>query len=100
MSTACFPDFTRLDLTLLGETRPVYIKGEGPAVVVMHEAPGLYPAVADGYGMILVPFFLDGVAADPNLNQADFIHPTAEGYAVVIETLYPYVVEAITSLGP
>ncbi len=60
----------------------------------------LYPDVADRYGVILVPFMLDGVAADPNLNQADFIHPTAEGYAVVVETLFPYVVEAISLLGP
>jgi acyl-CoA thioesterase-1 len=58
----------------------------------------LYPEVADSKGLIFVPFFLDGVAADPNLNQVDFIHPTAEGYAVVVETLYPYVVEAISSL--
>jgi len=60
----------------------------------------LYPEVADRYEVILVPFFLEGVAADPNLNQADFIHPTAEGYAIVIETLYPYVVEALSSLDP
>ncbi len=60
----------------------------------------LYPTVAGGYDVILVPFFLEGVAADPTLNQADFIHPTAEGYAVVVETLYPYVVEAINAVQP
>jgi hypothetical protein len=32
------------------------------------------------------------------LNQPDFIHPTAEGYAVVVETIYPYVVEAIQAM--
>lgn len=42
-----YPDFELRDLTLLGETRQVFVKGEGPAVVVMHEAPGLYPGVAD-----------------------------------------------------
>lgn len=41
-----YPDFDRRELTLDGETRTVFVKGEGPAVVVMHEAPGLYPGVA------------------------------------------------------
>jgi dienelactone hydrolase len=42
-----YPDFELRNLTLLGETRPVFVKGEGPAIVVMHEVPGLYPGVAD-----------------------------------------------------
>ena len=54
-----------------------------------------YPAVAERTGAILMPFFLEGVAADPALNQPDFIHPTAEGYAVVVENLLPYVEQAI-----
>lgn len=58
----------------------------------------IYPAVADEYKLPLVPFFLEGVAGDPQLNQPDFIHPTAEGYTVVVETVYPYVVEALTQL--
>ena len=32
----------------------------------------------------LIPFLLNGVAADPKLNQADAIHPTAEGYTIVV----------------
>jgi acyl-CoA thioesterase-1 len=35
------------------------------------------------------------VAANPDLNQPDFIHPTAEGYTIVTDNLYPYVVQAI-----
>ena len=50
------------------------------------------------YGAILIPFMLEGVAADPALNQPDFIHPTADGYAVVVETIYPYIVEALGQL--
>ena len=45
--------------------------------------------------VILVPFLLDGLLKDRSLRQPDFIHPTAEGYTVVVETLYPYVIEAI-----
>jgi acyl-CoA thioesterase I len=55
----------------------------------------IYPEVAGRRGAILMPFFLEGVAADPTLNQPDFIHPTAEGYAVVVDNLLPYVVQAI-----
>ena len=32
----------------------------------------------------LIPFFLDGVGGDPKLNQADAIHPTKEGYAIIV----------------
>jgi acyl-CoA thioesterase-1 len=55
----------------------------------------IYPDVAKAEGVILIPFLLEGVGGNPKLNQADFIHPTAEGYAVVVKTIYPYVLEAI-----
>jgi dienelactone hydrolase len=42
-----FPDFERLELTFLDRAYPVFRKGAGPAVVVMHEVPGLHPGVAD-----------------------------------------------------
>jgi acyl-CoA thioesterase-1 len=45
----------------------------------------------------LVPFFLTGVAANPKVNQADGIHPTAEGYRVVVDHIFPYLIEAIKS---
>lgn len=60
----------------------------------------IYPAVAAETGAILVPFLLEGVAARPALNQTDGIHPNADGYRVVAETLLPYVVRAIRSLPP
>ncbi len=56
----------------------------------------IYPTVAEAYNLTLVPFFLEGVAGDPTLNQDDFIHPTAAGYTIVVETLYPYVIEALS----
>jgi acyl-CoA thioesterase-1 len=55
----------------------------------------VYPQVAGREDVVLIPFFLAGVAADPELNQPDGIHPTAAGYRKVAETVYPYVVEAI-----
>ncbi|MFK7802298.1 MAG: arylesterase [Anaerolineae bacterium] len=62
------------------------------------EFAGIYPAVAEKYDTILLPFFLEGVAADPELNQDDFIHPTAEGYTIVVDNMYPYVIEALEQL--
>ncbi|MDO8578122.1 MAG: dienelactone hydrolase family protein [Dehalococcoidales bacterium] len=37
--------FKRIELSFMNETRVVFRKGEGPAVIVMHEVPGLYPGV-------------------------------------------------------
>ena len=38
--------------------------------------------------MKLVPFLLDGVAGDPVLNQADGIHPTAEGHRLLTDNVW------------
>lgn len=54
-----------------------------------------YPEVAREHGVILIPLFLAGVAGEPGLNRPDGIHPTAEGYRIVVETVYPFVIEAI-----
>lgn len=43
----------------------------------------LYPELAEAHDILLYPFFLSGVALDPNLNQPDGLHPTAEGAAVI-----------------
>lgn len=55
----------------------------------------IYPAVAEKAGVMLYPFFLEGVALDPTLNQADGIHPNAAGVAVMIEKLKPWIVQLL-----
>jgi len=52
----------------------------------------VFPSVARRTGAPLMPFLLDGVAADRRLNQADGIHPTAAGYRVIADRLWPYLV--------
>jgi acyl-CoA thioesterase-1 len=47
-----------------------------------------FPTLAREYGAALVPFLLDGVAGDSLLNQADGIHPTAEGQRRMAETVW------------
>jgi acyl-CoA thioesterase-1 len=51
----------------------------------------IYADVAARHGAVLYPFFLDGVAARPDLNQADGIHPNAEGVAIVVDRIVPSV---------
>ena len=52
---------------------------------------GLYKRLADKHGVPLYPFFLDGVAQDPALNQADGIHPNPKGVDVIVERILPFV---------
>lgn len=58
----------------------------------------IYPDLAKQYGVVLYPFFLDGVAADPALNQADGIHPTAAGVAIIVRRLMPSLRQVIAKL--
>jgi acyl-CoA thioesterase-1 len=51
----------------------------------------IYPDLAKKFDVPLYPFFLDGVAADPKLNQADGIHPTAEGVDIIVTKMLPTV---------
>lgn len=48
----------------------------------------LFPEVAKKNGAALVPFLLEGVAGVPRLNQADGIHPTAEGQRLVADNVW------------
>ncbi|HEY4909924.1 MAG TPA: arylesterase [Methylomirabilota bacterium] len=56
----------------------------------------LYAEVARQRGVALMPFLLDGVAGNPSLNQPDGIHPTPEGYRVVVDRLWPYLQPLLT----
>jgi len=47
----------------------------------------VFARVATKHAVPLYPFFLDGVAADPNLNQPDGIHPNGAGVDVIVERM-------------
>jgi acyl-CoA thioesterase-1 len=55
----------------------------------------IYPRLAEAYDVPLYPFFLQGVAAQPALNQADGLHPNAAGVAEIVERILPHVVSLI-----
>ncbi len=50
----------------------------------------LYVEVARKRGAAFMPFLLDGVAGSPRLNQPDGIHPTIEGYRIIVDHLWPH----------
>lgn len=50
----------------------------------------IYADLAKKHDVPLYPFFLDGVAAEASLNQADGIHPTAEGVSVIVDRFLPF----------
>lgn len=56
----------------------------------------LYADVALKHKAAFLPFLLDGVAGNPRLNQPDGIHPTAEGYRIVVDHLWPHLKPMLT----
>jgi acyl-CoA thioesterase-1 len=59
----------------------------------------IYPDLAKAYDLPLYPFFLDGVAADAKLNQADGMHPTAEGVDIIVTRILPTVEALLTKVS-
>lgn len=58
----------------------------------------IYPELAEQYQVALYPFFLEGVATDPELNQADGIHPNAEGVALIVKRMVSYLVPLLEQI--
>ncbi|MER0238795.1 arylesterase [Fulvimarina sp. MAC8] len=57
----------------------------------------IFPELAEEYGVTFYPFFLEGVAAEADLNQSDKMHPNAEGVGVIVDNIMPTVTEALES---
>jgi len=55
----------------------------------------IFPELAKSLDLQFYPFFLDGVAADPYLNQGDGMHPNAKGVAIIVERMLPFVMRAL-----
>jgi acyl-CoA thioesterase-1 len=60
---------------------------------------GLYPRLAEEYGIGFVPFFMQGVGGNPALNLADGLHPTAEGHQRLADTVEPALRQALERLS-
>ena len=57
----------------------------------------IFPAIAKDTGVLFYPFFLDGVAAMPDLNQADHMHPTAQGVKIIVGRILPMAEKLVTA---
>ena len=79
-----------LPVLILGMRSPPNM---GPDYVTRFD--GLYPRLAEKYQALLYPFYLDGVAADSSLNQADGIHPNGRGVDVIVSKVMPKIEELI-----
>lgn len=62
------------------------------------EFDGVFPRLAGEHDVVFYPFFLDGVATDPDLNQPDGIHPNAPGVAEIVERILPKVEELLATV--
>lgn len=86
---------------LLAEGVPVLLAGMqaprnmGPEYAAEFDA--VFPRLAKERGVLFYPFFLDGVALQASLNQADGIHPNKAGVAVIVERILPSVIRLIES---
>ena len=58
----------------------------------------IHRELADKHGLVLYPFFLEGIAGDRALNQPDGLHPTAEGVDVIVRSILPTVERFIATL--
>lgn len=58
----------------------------------------VYAELAARHGVVFYRFFLDGVAADPRLNQDDGLHPNADGVSAIVDGILPKVEELIAQV--
>ena len=69
----------------------------GPEYVGAFDA--IYPELAKKHGVLFYPFFLEGVAANLKLNQADGIHPNEKGTQVIVKGMLPYAEKLIAAIN-
>jgi acyl-CoA thioesterase-1 len=60
----------------------------------------IYPKLAKEFPVIFYPFFLDGVALNPKLNQADGLHPNPAGVKIIVARMLPDVKKLIARVHP
>lgn len=94
------PSLTRANLQKMMEIFrahkiPVLVAGMrafpnlGPAFAAAY--PKMYRDIASAFGAVYYPFYLDGVALTPSLNQEDGVHPNAAGVEVIVGKILPAV---------
>lgn len=83
--------YPNVKLALMGMQLPQFIPGNFAA-----EFRGIFKKLADHNHMAFVPFFLDGVAGMRHLNLRDGLHPSAAGYRVIADKVWPVLRELVS----
>ncbi|MBO1018648.1 arylesterase [Methylobacterium sp. SD274] len=69
----------------------------GPDYVARFDA--IYPDLASRYGLVLYPFFLDGIVGDRRFNLEDGLHPNVKGVETIVAGILPTVETFLDKLG-
>ncbi len=96
------PDVTRANLTAMIER--LKERGIGVLLAGMQAPPNMgsdyeaqfnpiYADLSKSHDVPLYPFFLEGVAAEPELNQSDGMHPNAQGIRIIVDNFVPFLEE-------
>jgi len=83
-----------LPILLAGMRSP---RNLGPEYVAEFDA--VFPELARKHDVLFYPFFLEGVAADLKLNQADGIHPNEKGTLVIVKGILPFAERLIAAIN-
>ncbi len=78
--------YPNVKLALMGMEIPSFIPGAFAA-----EFRTIFRRLADAHNMVFVPFFLEGVAGLAHLNMKDGLHPSAEGYRIIADRVWPVI---------
>ena len=84
----------RLPVLLVGMKAP---RNLGSEYVRTFDA--VFPELAKKHRVLLMPFFLEGVAANPKLNQRDGIHPNEAGTKIIVKNILPFVEKLIADIN-
>ncbi len=78
--------YPNIKMAMMGMEIPAFIPG-----APIEEFKLIFRRLADKYQMALVPFYLEGVAGKKQLNLPDGLHPSAEGYKIIADTIWPVI---------
>jgi acyl-CoA thioesterase-1 len=83
-----------VDVVLAGMLAPPNLGTEYKAAF-----DAIYPDLAKAHNLLFMPFLLQDVAQNSDLNQADGLHPNGNGVAVIVRNLLPYVTQAMDKVA-
>jgi len=78
--------YPQIRLALMGMELPAFIPG-----MVTADFNAIYPKLATNYQMAFLPFYLRGVAGQRHLNIRDGVHPSAAGYKIIADAVWPVI---------